>query len=836
MMAVGMAGPFELIIILALSGGVGLPLGIPPAPEDALLARAAPEQCLSYTTWSGMAKPDPNSTNQTEQLLAEPEIQRLIAQIEQQIKTLVQEQNARSDPQAVAVVEDAVKWAKVLLTSPTALFVESVTPLPVPTAKAGALVRVGDEAAAELKATLERYQQMIPQDAVETIDIGGDQWYRIQLDPKVPPITWGVKGKYFIVGLGEGSAEGILARARTEAPQWLTDVRDQLPVERMSTVTYVNLQTIIKTLAPMGGPMVQRVLDASGLANVTSLASVTGLDGEGYLGRSLIAFDGEPGGVLAALTNGSLAPEDLEPIPSDATVALAARLDLSAVLEAVLSAAEVVEPRASAEILEGLQELHDELGIDVRGDVLGSLGDTWRIYNSPSEGGLVITGLTAVVQVEDAPRLAAVHAKLIAMAKKEFRQDADDASSRSPRIEQFEFQDREIYFFNARDNDFPVAPAWCLTDDQLIVAPFPQNIKSYLLRDSDHESLATVPEVAELFTPEGGPIAMAYCDTAKLFELIYPLVPMAAQAIMSELQREGIDVNVSILPSATAIGKHLRPGVMTVRRNGTGIELTNRQTIPGGNIGTTVPMAMGLLLPAVGSARGAARRATSMNKMKQIAIAMHVHHEAHGQFPPAYSTDENGKPLLSWRVHILPFIEERGLYEQFHLDEPWDSDHNKTLIPLMPQDYKRPGGNAGPGMTNYLTVRGEKTVFPGKEKVSISDITDGSSNTIMAVEVADYAAVTWTSPEDYEYDEDFPASDLLGTRPEGFIAAYCDGSVRLIGNGGDSDWLKAHFTRNGGEVVDSMPGRRQTTPPRTFETREEPMDRRPEKAAIEVAE
>ena len=167
-------------------------------------------------------------------------------------------------------------------------------------------------------------------------------------------------------------------------------------------------------------------------------------------------------------------------------------------------------------------------------------------------------------------------------------------------------------------------------------------------------------------------------STREIFELVYPFVPMLAQTVMSEMQREGIDVNVSILPSARAIGKHLRCGVAAVRRTEAGIELTSRQTIPGGSIGATAPVAVGLLLPAVQSARGAARRSVSMNNLKQITLAMHGYHDVHKTFPPAYTTDAAGKPLLSWRVHILPYIERQDLYEQFHLDEPWDSAQQPT--------------------------------------------------------------------------------------------------------------------------------------------------------------
>jgi RNA polymerase sigma factor (sigma-70 family) len=85
-----------------------------------------------------------------------------------------------------------------------------------------------------------------------------------------------------------------------------------------------------------------------------------------------------------------------------------------------------------------------------------------------------------------------------------------------------------------------------------------------------------------------------------------------------------------------------------------------------------------------------AQRARSMNNLKQILLAMHNYHDANGNMPHDI-TDKDGKPMLSWRVAILPYIEQDNLFKQFKLDEPWDSDHNKKLLALMPSTYRTPG-------------------------------------------------------------------------------------------------------------------------------------------------
>jgi len=122
-----------------------------------------------------------------------------------------------------------------------------------------------------------------------------------------------------------------------------------------------------------------------------------------------------------------------------------------------------------------------------------------------------------------------------------------------------------------------------------------------------------------------------------------------------------------------------------------------------------------LLMPAMQSARERARRAQSANNLKQLALAMHTYHDKHRAFP-ARAISKDGKPLLSWRVQLLPFLEQQALYEQFRLDEPWDSEHNRKLIPLMPAVFggPKPGAKpAKPVMTQCLGVAGKGMMFDG---------------------------------------------------------------------------------------------------------------------------
>jgi hypothetical protein len=208
------------------------------------------------------------------------------------------------------------------------------------------------------------------------------------------------------------------------------------------------------------------------------------------------------------------------------------------------------------------------------------------------------------------------------------------------------------------------------------------------------------------------------------------------------------------------------------------------------------------LLPLLAKTQEAATRDVAMNNLKQIGLALHNYHDTHKTFPASANYDKDGKALLSWRVHVLPYIEQLDLYQQFKLDEPWDSAHNKKLIAKMPKIYRSPHSKVvDRTKTTYVVPYGKETIFFGAKGTDIRDITDGTSNTIMVVEAADDHAVIWTKPDDLPFDPKQPGKGLLSKERPVFFAAFADGSVRAISAKNNLETLRALFTRNGGEPV-----------------------------------
>jgi RNA polymerase sigma factor (sigma-70 family) len=189
------------------------------------------------------------------------------------------------------------------------------------------------------------------------------------------------------------------------------------------------------------------------------------------------------------------------------------------------------------------------------------------------------------------------------------------------------------------------------------------------------------------------------------------------------------------------------------------------------------------------------------NNLKQIGLAMHNYHDVHGRFPAGAIYGKGGKPLLSWRVALLPYLEQENLYKQFRLDEPWDSEHNKGLLSVVPKVYiPVTGKDRERPVTYYRGFTGNGTIFEGTQGRRLADITDGTSNTLLVVEAGE--AVPWTKPDELPYDPDKPLPKLGGLFDGDFHILMADGSTRYAQKKYNEQVLRALITYNGGEVVD----------------------------------
>lgn len=209
------------------------------------------------------------------------------------------------------------------------------------------------------------------------------------------------------------------------------------------------------------------------------------------------------------------------------------------------------------------------------------------------------------------------------------------------------------------------------------------------------------------------------------------------------------------------------------------------------------------LLPAATRLRATIRQSISKNNLKQIITALHIHHDVFNELPAALRYGLPGKPKSehphSWRVALLPWLEQTQLYNQYKLDEPWDSPANLKILEKIPDVYRDPYETVPSTNTPYVALIGQGLAFAGRQAVRIRDFSDGLEQTIMVVESD--RKVPWTKPEDipYEADKPFP---FVGNRHVGrFLAAFGDGKILAVAPALDDKILRSLFTISGGEKV-----------------------------------
>jgi hypothetical protein len=190
-----------------------------------------------------------------------------------------------------------------------------------------------------------------------------------------------------------------------------------------------------------------------------------------------------------------------------------------------------------------------------------------------------------------------------------------------------------------------------------------------------------------------------------------------------------------------------------------------------------------LLFMGVQRVRVSAARLKDQNNLKQIAIAMHSYHESNGVLPPAGGD-------VSWRVHLLPYVEQSRVYQQFDLNQPWDSPANKRLASQTIPTYVAAGDMESAPETHYRVFVGPHTLYePGKVPLNFAGVTDGLGSTLFAVEATD--AVPWPAPKELEYDRNGPLPPLGLPNRKGFNVTMLDGSVRFVTDKTSEDSIRA---------------------------------------------
>jgi RNA polymerase sigma factor (sigma-70 family) len=261
---------------------------------------------------------------------------------------------------------------------------------------------------------------------------------------------------------------------------------------------------------------------------------------------------------------------------------------------------------------------------------------------------------------------------------------------------------------------------------------------------------------------------------------------------------EGALRTMSKTKMTTAAAVFFVAGLVGVAALGNGPLARSRDTLPAENtpvVSRAVARAPEAEPEADDTVEIAMRRTRSAQNFKQVGVALLGYHDAYGCFPAPAIYDKNGKALLSWRVALLPYLDQEKLYKRFRLDEPWDSPHNKKLLAEMPSVFAPAATPSGdPGRTFYQAFVGPHAGFEAGKKLSLVSFTDGTDQIIFMAEAA--SPVPWTKPDDLPIATDRPLPKLGGQFAGHFHVLMVDGTVRFVPKNVDPRVLRDALTRD----------------------------------------
>ena len=463
-----------------------------------------------------------------------------------------------------------------------------------------------------------------------------------------------------------------------------------------------------------------------------------------------------------------------------------------------------------------------------------SLGKIACVYGDDSQGPFGI-GFGMVVQVKDEDRLNATLRLLMGMVQAEA--DPEDV-----KIVRTKKHGREIVTLEIGRGIFN--PSYVIDDGWLAVGLVPQVPEAFLLRrdgklpkwEPNDDLTAAFAELPEKFT------SVTITDPARTYKAIMGLAPWILggikAAISEEFGQPGFELPFSVadLPPAEVVAAPLFPNVTVVTSDGKTVTSLARRSAPSipflgdAQAATTIPILVALLLPAVQQAREAARRSTSKNNMKQIALALHNYADTYREFPRGTIENKNLQKTeehLSWLVSILPYIDQNVLARQIDPKLAWNKGDNFDLVNRVIPVFQNPGvfdenkidgapthyvGLAGIGKDGPTLPLGHKRagVFAYNRTCKFRDITDGTSNTAMTSECTGRSSGSWAQGG-YSSLRSLTQKPYING-PDGIGGPYrggchigmADGSVRFVSENIDSKVFEAINTISGGEIVDEF--------------------------------
>ncbi len=651
--------PVRNMLALVLLCTAALPVGAQPP-----LAEHLSESTICYVGWSGRSLVFDGSV--FGQMLAEPGVGRFLGAMKSLAQTALPPNRSASLAHALAM--GSLAWQH-----PAAIALTELEPGDSgPEFSAVLLIELARDGEAFQK-HLDAFIESLENVTVTEKSEGGLPYRSIVGLNGSREIVVGFKGDVFFLAIGPEAAAkiiGLKSHQSLETNKKFTSSMEAVGGENIQIAFYVDVPELLKrTDAIIAGERpatpdagiseMRRIINALGLGQAETLAGTTRIVDRGMLTRTRLFSPSPHRGLLMPLTGGELTDADLAHAPDDADFVAAIKLSGETLYAEILHSLDIYSAGKDKDLKqqfsESVGELEERIGVSITQDLLPALGDTVVVSSAPSQGGFG-TGTLLSITMKDAAKVAEVIAKIESYARENLPATISLETTHAGRI--------EIHYLAGQfPMPWPVAPAWAIHEDRLLVAAWPQVLKTVLDRGDDIKQLSTSASFAKHRSRVArNASVLSYTNTPKIMRQIYPsLIMFGTMGTNALAMKMPVEAKPDWVPALSTLEKYLWPDIMTISSDEKGITFETYGSLPGtGSLLTPFnsPVAAAILLPSLNRARTLAKKAISKTRLKSLYLGCALYAEDNeGAAPPDLAALIGGRVqyIDAPEIFISPF-------------------------------------------------------------------------------------------------------------------------------------------------------------------------------------
>jgi prepilin-type processing-associated H-X9-DG protein len=591
------------------------------------LADRIPADAIVYVGWAGADSMGPGfEASHLKAMLEAAEVPRVIREV---IPKLM-ERLGQQQPQAAGIASLAQPILTPMWKHPTALYIGPVElkdqgpPMP----NAAILCDAGEDAAAMKEQITNLLQQA-----------GGNMPFPIAVRESGSVIA-------IVIGNPPGLDAVLGGKSKAEALAGVKSFSGAMSKQTSPVIAaYIDAEALLKlvneAVTKFGPPEANEkwsaARDALGLSGIRRLSFTQGFDGKDWSTRAFIEAPAPRKGVIAGFDATPVTDDLLRSIPVSATVMGVGRADLGGLFDAIQSGLVQLDANASQEFDKGMKEVNEKLGLDLRQDILGPLGDEWAYYIAPDITGRGPFGMVVINRLKEAEKAQSGLDKLKERANELIAEEAD--------------KDVKISFKSAKIGSGTIdylatpfaSPSWTIQNGNLYAGLFPQVVAGATTKRG--KSILDNPDFVALRKRLGAERASSiqFYDLPRSAPTSYQIWLFTSSfAKLGDIV--GVDTPMMLLPPLQTMMQHLSVAGSASWVDDTGWHFRAISPFPGAtaiasetagsmDVQTTALM-VSILLPSLNRAREQANRIKSASNLRQIGLSAHMYaNENKGAFP-----------------------------------------------------------------------------------------------------------------------------------------------------------------------------------------------------------